>query len=617
MSVAELLQAHGIRLGSTAPGHHYATCPQCSAKRSTANQTAKCLGITIEADGAYWTCNHCGWKGSTRPAKTNGRGRRDENLTTYDYPGEDGELLYQKVRNPPGKKSRFWLRRPDGRGGWIKGRGNARRVIYRLPETIEAMASGFAIVIAEGEKDCDNLWRIGIPATCSPDGASEPDKEPKWRVEYSEMLRGADIIVTGDDDDAGRAHMEATAAMSVGIAASVRVLDAKNWRVPPKGKDVSDWLAAGHGREEFDALVALAPDYDAAPNGPAPPSDRSNLLVSAWRKRELPPRDYLLEGLLCTTSRWLISGDTGIGKTLFALELGFAAAASANFLIWKGVQPVEPRRVMYLDGEMPAETIKERIEAAAAIYGDEVKLFAYNRDDLGPDALPPLNKPEGQKWLWCEIEIVKPDLIIFDSLMCLLVSPLAEEETWQPCAPLIRQISARRIAQVWLNHTGHDPTRSFGTKTKEWEFDLVSMLSKVPNDDTAVLLEFTKARLRTPQTVGLFKPQLIRRLEYGWTTEAATISGSKESVGARKRAWLQDAYRDLSDDVPLATGHNAAPVRKVSIENIRQTMIKRGHLEAEDGKLPASERKAFQRAREELIRSGLFAADADHLWSIK
>ena len=46
-------------------------------------------------------------------------------------------------------------------------------------------------------------------------------------------------------------------------------------------------------------------------------------------------------------------------------------------------------------------------------------------------------------------------------------------------------------------------------------------------------------------------------------------------------------------------------------------MVKRGYLATEDGKLPDSERKAFQRAREELIGSGLFAGDANHLWSIK
>src|SRR5271155_3202121 len=42
---------------------------------------------------------------------------------------------------------------------------------------------------------------------------------------------------------------------------------------------------------------------------------------------------------------------------------------------------------------------------------------AYNRDVLGNDDMPPLNTPEGATWLMREIEVVKPDLIIFDSIM--------------------------------------------------------------------------------------------------------------------------------------------------------------------------------------------------------
>jgi hypothetical protein len=29
------------------------------------------------------------------------------------------------------------------------------------------------------------------------------------------------------------------------------------------------------------------------------------------------------------------------------------------------------------------------------------------------------------------------------------------------------------IAQVWLHDTGHDTTKGFGTKTREWEMDTV------------------------------------------------------------------------------------------------------------------------------------------------
>ena len=377
-------------------------------------------------------------------------------------------------------------------------------------------------------------------------------------------------------------------------------------------RDANDVLRDGGPdalRKAFDNAPRSTPKPRRNPLDP----QRRDLLVSAWRKRELPARDYLLDSALSTTARWLISGDTGVGKTLLALELGFAMAAGADFLKWKGVRSA---RVMYIDGEMPAETMKERIETAAAIYGNEVQLYAYNRDDLGPDAIPALNKPEGQTWLWREIEAVKPDAIIFDSMMCLLVGPLSEEETWAPCLPLIRQLSARRIAQVWLNHTSHDATRSFGTKTKEWEFDGVILLSKHPTDDTAVLLQFTKARLRTPKTAGLFKPQLIRRAENGWTTEAASVGGP-ETIGQRKLAWLKDVYLELADGVAASLGHDGAPVRKVDIDAIRHRMIERGYLTTEEGKLPGRERTAFQRAKEALIRAGMFASDGDTLWSLR
>ena len=35
---------------------------------------------------------------------------------------------------------------------------------------------------------------------------------------------------------------------------------------------------------------------------------------------------------------------------------------------------------MYLDGEMPAETFKERMELIAQRYGSDITLYGYNRD---------------------------------------------------------------------------------------------------------------------------------------------------------------------------------------------------------------------------------------------
>ena len=63
---------------------------------------------------------------------------------------------------------------------------------------------------------------------------------------------------------------------------------------------------------------------------------RHNLKLQSWLNRKIPPRDHLLGELLSTTSRWLIIGDTGIGKTLLALAI--AAASRLVLACWGGRQ---------------------------------------------------------------------------------------------------------------------------------------------------------------------------------------------------------------------------------------------------------------------------------------
>ena len=61
----------------------------------------------------------------------------------------------------------------------------ATRVVpYRLPEIQEAIASERPVFIVEGEKDVDNLTKLGIVATCNAGGAG------KWRVEHAAYPEG-------------------------------------------------------------------------------------------------------------------------------------------------------------------------------------------------------------------------------------------------------------------------------------------------------------------------------------------------------------------------------------------------------------------------------------------
>ena len=102
-----------------------------------------------------------------KPSRPNGSASDRKIVATYDYVDEHAALLFQVARFDP---KDFRQRRPDGNGGWIWSLGEARRVLYRLPELLEAVATEKTIFIAEGEKAVDALVELGVPARAARTG---------------------------------------------------------------------------------------------------------------------------------------------------------------------------------------------------------------------------------------------------------------------------------------------------------------------------------------------------------------------------------------------------------------------------------------------------------------
>jgi hypothetical protein len=191
-------------------------------------------------------------------------------VATYDYQDEDGNMLFQTVRF---ESKDFSQRRPDGKGGWTFNIIGVRRVLYRLPEVIEAQR----VAIAEGEKDCDNLAALGFVATTNPLGAE------KWRDEYSETLRGKDVVIFGDVGDAdlkGERHVEQVIESLSGKAHSIRRVT-----LPDGYHDVSDYIASLPAKTAAEAIAKLIEetpvvDPRSSLGGGEPPADDSTNLTS-------------------------------------------------------------------------------------------------------------------------------------------------------------------------------------------------------------------------------------------------------------------------------------------------------------------------------------------------
>jgi 5S rRNA maturation endonuclease (ribonuclease M5) len=218
------------------------TLVHCFAAGCDAEQIARACGMTLADLSA-----------------TNGqRPTAPREVAVYDYQDERGELLYQVVRFAP---KDFRPRRADGHGGWIWNLNGVRRVVYRFPELAEQRR----VFLVEGEKDADNLVALGVTATTTPSGSQS------WRDDYAAQIQGAgveDVVIVPDNDQAGAVYAERAASALHARGLTVRVLTLPS--LAAKG-DVSDWLAAGHGRDELLALAAAAPMFE--PSAMAPVLD--------------------------------------------------------------------------------------------------------------------------------------------------------------------------------------------------------------------------------------------------------------------------------------------------------------------------------------------------------
>lgn len=294
------------------------------------------------------------------------------------------------------------------------------------------------------------------------------------------------------------------------------------------------------------------------PHQDATPIPFQLLTLQGWLDRDLAPPDFILGELLSTTSRAMLVGPTGLGKTMFGLALAMAIAeGNRDFLHW---HIPRSRRVLYVDGEMPRRLMKarladERQRRAAAI---DIPLFVLSREDF-PE-MPPLNTEAGQQFINRVIDAVGGvDLVIFDNIQALIAGDMKEETSWQETLSYVRELTRRCIGQLYFHHTGHETGHSYGTKTREWQLDTVCLMEEVerPDADIAFTLNFTKARERTPDNRADFEPATITLAANQWHS---TRGGGD---GARRKRSLEDHALEALDEAIERAGETPLGHRKI------------------------------------------------------
>ena len=212
-------------------------------------------------------------------------------------------------------------------------------------------------------------------------------------------------------------------------------------------------------------------------NGLRSPALRA-VSVTELLREDVKPREMVLHPFLPTQGLVMLYSQRGVGKTFISLGISIAVASGTTFLKWSAPKA---RRVLFVDGEMPGATVKERISSIVA--GTDIDHRLDNLRIITPDLqdrpLPDLATPEGQALI--EAKLDGAELLVLDNLSCIVRESRENEgDDWVAIQGWALDLRRRGISVLFVHHAGKLGAQR-GTSRREDLLDSVVTL-KHPND---------------------------------------------------------------------------------------------------------------------------------------
>lgn len=285
-------------------------------------------------------------------------------------------------------------------------------------------------------------------------------------------------------------------------------------------------------------------------------ADRKRGLIASqtdtFALMELPPVEYIIEPLLTMRGRGMIYSPRGAGKTFVTLQIAYAIATGlANCFVW---YIPKSRRVVYVDGEMHAAMLQDRLRLIVRINGiDPPNNLLIITRDLQQDVQPTINTPIGRAQI--EEHLEAGTVLILDNISSL--SPSSDEretEDWAEIEKWVSHLSFKGISTIFVHHSGKSGDQR-GSSKREDLLDFVLKLG-IPSDyrmdeglRAELFLTKKRGKIAKPAWGWPFEVRLgiDERGEPAWTMRAL-----RELLKERARLMLADGMKP--NDVAQETG---------------------------------------------------------------
>lgn len=406
------------------------------------------------------------------------------------------------------------------------------------------------VYLVEGEKCAHALQTLGFQCVTTVGGCGRINK-----IDFSPLEGIKHIVLLPDNDESGEKYMQVAHYRLSKLQSKPQVKVVRLPDLPEKG-DVCDYLACLPELSAWDQLESLKEHFEKEVvcenlNGafekylevvPAEWTFKvskskhklitsNNLLRMNIKKRSVLLTPWLAEGSIN-----MVFADRGIGKTFFCLSCAVAVANGESFLGFKASEAVP---VLYLDGEMQASAMQERLSQLTEGKLTKADLSIYTPDcqDL-TDHIPDIGTPKGREEINELINLVDPKVIFLDNISTFVRTGSENEgDSWAPVQEWAVQMRKQGRALVFVHHANKEGKQR-GSHKKEDVMDLVMQLCRPDDylqgmDATRICVRYTKARhlnAEETQEIEATLKDVDGKLQWSWQAGDLTFQRAVEMI---------------------------------------------------------------------------------------
>jgi hypothetical protein len=308
--------------------------------------------------------------------------------------------------------------------------------------------------------------------------------------------------------------------------------------------------------EDFNAAPEIDGEQPDLKAGLLADFDKATCLAGKLAEIQIPPRAPIVGNWLMEGDLGFIFGARGLGKTWLAMLLARRVAEGVTIGDWT---VPKPRKVLYVDGEMPFDGIRERDAVLSAASGADISYLQHEALFHATGRVLNLTNPLAQAALLEKCLREKIEVLILDNLSCLF-SGIAENDAdaWEQVLPWLLSLRRNRIAVVFIAHAGRNGSTMRGTSRREdAAFWIIQLAAAQDVSEVQTGARFVARFVKNRNSTEAECPPLEWHFEKRGNEARAHVSWKKLSTPDIFRQCLEDGLTtatDISEEMGISKG---------------------------------------------------------------